>query len=212
MGQLKELASAHDTNTAIENRCFDEKSAPRNEHQRDTAKNSKAQYTSIRHKSVGDLVMLVVWQKATLLDPLSSLLSCVLALPKLQAVPVKVKQLSVDNEGGGRSLSTSAISPSKLRTRVSYATHTKVLYMYFNSRVLPDRLEKPSRCSIKLAWTDVELTEVAYELGAEGNDKAEGSGEEECGANCPWKEASGGKESEDNLVERASRYLSSQSN
>lgn len=209
---LKELATAHDIKIALKHHRCSEESALPNNYVRETAENIMAQYTSFRSKSFGHLVMPEVWENDTVLDPLSWWLSWGGALPHVQAVAVKVMKLPVGFAAGERSFSNAVNIQSKLRTKLSYTTLHKLLYIYFNSRVLPGHVDMPACSSSQLALHTVELEEVADEPEDEGDDEGERSGGEGSGEGYLWNDVSGGEDCEEDLLERATRNSTQQSN
>jgi len=167
---LKALAASHDTKLALATHgCNDDADLP-STNKRATFEAILSEYTAFRSKAVGNLVLEEAWDASTVVNPHQWWLPCGSAVPHLQTVAVKIMRMPVGFAAWERSFSNAAHIQSKLRTRLSYETLHKLLYMYFNSRVLP---EEPACTAGNVAAaggasTDVELEAIELDGANDG--------------------------------------------
>lgn len=134
---LCSMAAAHDIKLAIAfHNIKNEVDLPAN-YSTATADSIMGEYTGFKAKSVGHFVLPSVWQAGTVNDPLAWWKLWGTCVPHLQAVAIKVMKLPVGFAAGERSFSNAANIQSKLRSRLSYDRLHKLLFVYFNSRSLP---------------------------------------------------------------------------
>lgn len=82
--------------------------------------------------------MRTVWDKSAVTDALLWWKVWARHLPHLQAIVVKVIKLPNSFPAGERAFSNAGFILSVLRTKLSYECLHRLLYIYFNSRALPD--------------------------------------------------------------------------
>lgn len=141
---LQRMAAAHDVKRALDlNQCREASELPA-DYETKTADSIMGEFTSYKTKSGGCLVLSSVWSKDAVGNPLSWWKLWGAGLPNLQAVAVKVMKMPVGFAAGERSFSNAAAIQTKLRTRLSYEELHKLLYIYYNSRVLPDVARCPA--------------------------------------------------------------------
>lgn len=141
LGLLLSMATAHDIKLALEaHKCNHEDDLP-GDYEKPTEDNVMGEYTSYKAKMGGNLILPEVWTKDTTKDPLAWWKLWGASLPHLQAVAVKVMKMPVGFVAGERSFSNAANIQTKLRTRLSYSKLHMLLYVYYNSRVLPEIMD-----------------------------------------------------------------------
>lgn len=134
---LKSMAAAHDVKLALEiHRCSQEEDLPA-DYDKTHAENVMAEYTAFKAKDGGLLSLPLAWKGATMANPMRWWRTWGESVPCLQVLAVKIMQLPAGFAAGERSFSNAGNIKSKLRTRLSYATFHKLLFIYFNSRALP---------------------------------------------------------------------------
>jgi len=136
---LKTLAAAPDIKIALVVHGCDKEADLPTTCKRATSEAVLAEYTAFRSKAVDKFVLEKVWEARTFSNPQQWWKTWGSAVPHLKTVAVKIMKMLVGFAAGEWSFSNASHTQSRLRTRTSYEKLHKLLYIYLNSRVLPDR-------------------------------------------------------------------------
>jgi len=129
-----------------------------------------SEYTAFRSWIVGNWVLEEAWAASTVINPHQWRLSRGSAVPHLQTVAVKIMRIPVRFAAGERFFANAAHIQSKMRTRRSYETLHKLLYVYFNSQVHPEELACTAGhvAAAAGASTDLELEAIELDGDSDG--------------------------------------------